>query len=263
MPDPMLLGVDNNAGQDLTILESPLQLNGLTTLGTLAVTGANPGWDENPSVTVQAHSIGVHPQPQDAVFITTEGGTGLEHHRTGRGRLDGPGAGAAPGTASGDPAGHVHRGHHPGWAGHDRGHDRSGRHSGRRNSHLRRYQPGAHGRVDISHEHQRHDHRRQRRRWNRRLGRAQNPGTQGIGVVGVGDVEGRGGQFSGGAAALRMTPAAAATHPTTGEGWRLLRRRCGTTLVLPEGVSRRHSSGLEADRLTYHGAPFLLCPTGP
>src|SRR2546423_207600 len=78
MPDPMLLGVDNSAGQDLTVLESPLQLNGLTTLGTLAVTGTNPGWDLNPAVTVAAHSVGVHPQPQDAVVINTVGGTGVD-----------------------------------------------------------------------------------------------------------------------------------------------------------------------------------------
>src|SRR3954451_13050017 len=77
MANPLLLGVDNNVGTDLTTLESPLQLNGLTTLGTLAVTGQNPGWDLNPAVTIRAGSIGVHPMPQNGLEVTAAGGTAV------------------------------------------------------------------------------------------------------------------------------------------------------------------------------------------
>ena len=217
MPDPMLLGVDNNAGQDLTILESPLQLNGLTTLGTLAVTGANPGWDENPAVTVQAHSTGVHPQPQDAVVITTEGGTGVSitapdgvawmdpepvlpqalRVETERGTsiVATTQAGQVMTAATTDPAA-TQDAVAVTYAGTGRALMAESTSPTNVNGTITGVNAGAG--IGVWGEHK-------------------NPGTHGIGVVGVGDVEGRGGQFSGGAAALRMAPAAAATHPTTGK----------------------------------------------
>ena len=48
-------------------------------------------------------------------------------------------------------------------------------------------------------------------------GEHKNPAATGIGVVGMADALGRGGQFTGGAAPVRMVPSAAATHPTTGK----------------------------------------------
>lgn len=48
-------------------------------------------------------------------------------------------------------------------------------------------------------------------------GEQQNNTVSGIGVVGLAGSLGRGGQFQGGAAALRLVPATASTHPTTGK----------------------------------------------
>ncbi|BEP16189.1 hypothetical protein acdb102_45000 [Acidothermaceae bacterium B102] len=48
-------------------------------------------------------------------------------------------------------------------------------------------------------------------------GEQRNDTGSGIGVVGVGGKLGRGAQFTGGVAALRMVPTTAATHPTTGK----------------------------------------------
>ena len=48
-------------------------------------------------------------------------------------------------------------------------------------------------------------------------GEQRNNTGSGFGVVGVGGSQGRGAQFTGGAAAVRLVPSAAATHPTTGK----------------------------------------------
>jgi hypothetical protein len=48
-------------------------------------------------------------------------------------------------------------------------------------------------------------------------GEQQNNTVSGIGVVGLAGSLGRGGQFQGGAAAVRLVPATASTHPTTGK----------------------------------------------
>ncbi|BEP15846.1 hypothetical protein acdb102_41570 [Acidothermaceae bacterium B102] len=216
MPDPLLLGVDNNAGTDLTILESPLQLNGLSTLGTLAVTGQNPGWDENPSVTVTAGTVGVHPMPQDAIVVSTAGGSGLRIQandgvewmdpmpvlpvglevdtqggtsisattQTGQAIV----AGTTDPTATQDAV-------TVSYAGTSRALYAESTSATNINGTITGVNDGEG--IGVWGEHK-------------------NPTTAGVGVAGVGGAHGRGGHFVGGAANVRLVPATAATHPTTG-----------------------------------------------
>jgi hypothetical protein len=48
-------------------------------------------------------------------------------------------------------------------------------------------------------------------------GEQRNNTGSGFGVVGVAGSQGRGAQFTGGAAAVRMVPSSASTHPATGK----------------------------------------------
>jgi hypothetical protein len=217
MSDPLLLGVDNDAGTDLTILESPLQLNGLSTLGTLAVTGQNPGWDENPAISVTAATVGVHPYPQDAVIVTTAGGAGLRiAANDGVAWMDpepvlGLGvevltqrgtsihavtqAGQAIAAETTDPTATLDSVTVT-YAGTSRALYAESTLPTNVNGTITGVNDGEG--VGVWGEHK-------------------NPTTAGIGVVGVGGAHGRGAQLSGGAANARLRPAAAATHPTTGK----------------------------------------------
>ncbi len=217
MPDPLLLGVDNNAGTDLTILESPLQLNGLTTLGTLAVTGQNPGWDGNPAVTINASTVGVHPMPQNALEVTAAGGAAVTVTANDGVEWMDPepviGVGVAVSTQKGtslvamtetgqalvatttDPTASKDAVTID-YAGTGRALYAQSQSPTNINGTVTGVNEG-HG-IGVWGEHK-------------------NPAVAGIGVVGVADALGRGAQLSGGAAAVRLVPSTAATHPTGGK----------------------------------------------
>ena len=216
MPDPLLLGVDNSAGTDLTILESPLQLNGLTTLGTLAVTGMNPAWDTNPAVTITASLAGVHPMPQDAVDITTSGGIGVSIDANDGGEWDDPNVVLGTGVASRTQAGtSISATTATGHAIVAASTDPTATHTA-----VTITNAGA-GRALFAESTAATNNDAAMIGITMGTGsgvRGENRSSTaaGVGVIGVGDAHGRGGEFAGGASAMRLVPSTAATHPTTG-----------------------------------------------
>ena len=81
-------------------------------------------------------------------------------------------------------------------------------------------------------------------------GEQRNNTGAGIGVVGVGGSQGRGAQFTGGAAQARLVPGTAAHPPDDGKDGRRVRRQRRTAVVLHQGICRLDCCRLEAARMT-------------
>jgi hypothetical protein len=215
--DPLLLGQVNTAGLDVTSVESPFTVNGDATFGTVVVTGLNAGWETNSAMTISANTAGVHPEPQNALVVSSAGGTAISvtaddgvawmdpetvigtgvtvatqqgtslvaTTQTGQALT----AETTDATASKDAVTVT-------YAGTSRALYAESTAATNVNGTITGVNDGAG--IGVWGEHK-------------------NPAKAGIGVVGVGDTLGRGGQFTGGAANVHLVPGSAATHPTTGK----------------------------------------------
>jgi hypothetical protein len=215
--DPMVLGQVNSAGLDVTSLESPLKVDGDATFGTVVVTGLNAAWETNSAMTISASTAGVHPEPQDALVVSSAGGTAITVTAddgvawmdpepvigTGVNVATQQGISVVATTATGQAitaqttdAAATKDAVTVTYAGISRALYAESTAATNVNGTITGVNDGAG--IGVWGEHK-------------------NPAKAGIGVVGVGDELGRGGQFSGGAANLHLVPGSGATHPTTGK----------------------------------------------